>query len=272
MTEKDYYQILNVGREAGEKEIKEAYRKLALEYHPDRNRGDPAAASRMKEINEAYAVLSHAEKKRQYDSLWHAYGASAHDHFRNTYSEQDIFRGSDIQQIFEEISRAFGFRGFHDIFRETYGPNYRSFEFRRPAGFGRVFVSSFGGNGQNAGNPFLQGLLGRAVRYGLKKKWGIELPEKGKDLSDMITVSPALALRGGKIDYVNRSLKRELIVTIPSGMKSGQRIRLRGIGGKGRGGGAPGDLYLKVQVRSSFAQKVHDIIKRLGAVFFRKAR
>lgn len=272
MTEKDYYQILNVGREAGEKEIKEAYRKLALEYHPDRNRGNPDAASRMKEINEAYAVLSHAEKKRQYDGLWHAYGASAHDHFRNTYSEQDIFRGSDIQQIFEEISRAFGFRGFDDIFRETYGPNYRSFEFRRPAGFGKVFVSSFGGSTRNSGNPFLQGILGKAVRYGLRKKWGIELPEKGKDLSDMITVSPGLALRGGKINYVNRSQGRELIVTVPAGLKSGQRIRLRGIGGKGKGGGTPGDLYIKVQVRSHFSQKMRDLLHRMWTMFFRKAR
>ncbi len=172
MEQKDYYEILGIEKSANQKQLKYAYRNLALKYHPDRNKGNPGAAAKMKEINESYAVLSHPEKRKQYDTLQQTYGSSAYGQFRQTYSEQDIFRGSDIQQIFEELSRTFGFRGFDDVFRESYGSGYQTFEFRRPGAFGRVFVA----------NPLLGGHLGRLIRYGLKKKWGIELPERGKDL------------------------------------------------------------------------------------------
>jgi len=267
MTQKDYYEILNVHKEAGQDEIREAYRKLALQYHPDRNRDDPAATARMKEINEAYAVLSDPEKREQYDGLCNTYGSSAYDHFRNAYSEQDIFRGSDIQEILDQLSRAFGFRGFDDIFREAYGPGYRSFEFQRPGSFGRVFVSSTGREqGRRKRSP-LQGLLGRAVKYGLKKKWGVEFPEKGRDLYDIITLSPDLARRGGKFRYLNRSENREVIVSVPAGIRAGQRIRLKGLGAEGTGGGEPGDLFLRVRVRSEFFQKLRNFLEQLLASF-----
>jgi DnaJ-class molecular chaperone len=265
MSSKDYYDILSLHKEAGQNEIREAYRKLALQYHPDRNRDNPAATSRMKEINEAYAVLSNPDKRKQYDGLYSAYGSSAYDHFRNAYSEQDIFRGSDIQEILEQLSKAFGFRGFDDVFREAYGPGYRSFEFRRPGAFGRVFVSS-PGNRQGSRKPSsLQGMLGRLVKYGLKKKWGIEIPERGRDLHDIITISPGLAVRGGKFRYLNRSEQRELIVTIPPGIRAGQRIRLKGLGSEGSGGGEPGDLFLRVRVRSAFFQRLRDVVEQLLA-------
>ena len=135
MEQKDYYEILEVDKNATQREVKEAYRKLAFQYHPDRNKDNPAAATRMKEINEAYGALSDAEKRRQYDELRQTFGSSAYGQFRQTYSEQDIFRGSDIHQIFEELSKAFGFRSFDEIFRETYGPVYKTFEFRRPGAF-----------------------------------------------------------------------------------------------------------------------------------------
>jgi len=265
MGSRNYYEVLNLPKEAGQEEIREAYRKLALQYHPDRNRDNPAATSRMKEINEAYAVLSDPQKRRQYDGLWSTYGSSAHDHFRNTYSEQDIFRGSDIQEILDQLGRAFGFRGFHDIFREAYGPGYRSFEFRRPGAFGRVFVSSLGSRQGNRRPSTLQGMLGRLVKYGIKKKWGIEIPEKGKDLHDIVTISPELAVHGGKFTYLNRSEQRELLVTIPPGIRAGQRIRLKRLGSQGRGGGEPGDLFLRVRVRSAFFQKLRDVFDQLLA-------
>ena len=265
MTQKDFYEILNVHKEAEQDEIREAYRKLALQYHPDRNRDDPAATSRMKEINEAYAVLSDPEKRKQYDGLCSTYGSSAYDHFRNAYSEQDIFRGSDIQEILDQLSRAFGFRGFDDVFRDAYGPGYRSFEFRRPGGFGRVFVSSSRNRPGRQKRSYVQGMLGRLVKYGLRKKWGIEIPERGRDLHDMVTISPGLALKGGKFRYLNRSEKREVIVTIPSGIRAGQRIRLKGLGAKGTGGGESGDLFLRVRVRSPLFQKLRDFLDQLLA-------
>lgn len=263
MEQKDYYEILGIEKTANKKQLKDAYRSRALKYHPDRNKGDPGAAAKMKEINESYAVLSHPEKRKQYDTLRQTYGSSAYGQFRQTYSEQDIFRGSDIQQIFEELSRAFGFRGFNDVFRESYGPGYQTFEFRKPGAFGRVFVGgSRGGEGRVA-NPLLSGHLGRLIKYALRKKWGIELPERGKNLRDIITVSPALIQTGGKIRYLCRLTAKELLVTIPPNIRAGQQIRLKGMGEKGKGGGEPGDLYIEVRVRNPLLQKVRDIVKGL---------
>src|SRR5208337_4348175 len=112
--------------------------------HPDRNGGEAAAVEKMKEINEAYAVLSDREKRERYDALQQQYGPHAYDRFRQSYSEQDIFRGSDVNQIFEEMARAFGFRGFEEVFRGSYGQRYRTAEFRGPGMFGRVIVFGSG--------------------------------------------------------------------------------------------------------------------------------
>jgi DnaJ-class molecular chaperone len=262
MEQKDYYRTLGVDGSAGRQQIKEAYRKLAFEYHPDRNK-DSAAASKMKEINESYAVLSDPEKRSRYDTLRQQFGSSAYGQFRQTYSEQDIFRGSDIHQIFEEISKVFGFRGFDDVFRESYGTVYRSFEFQKPGAFGRVFVSSFGkGDGSYPKFP-LGGNLGKLIKYGLKKKWGIEWPEKGKNLNDMITISPSLALTGGKIKYFNRKKSKELLVNVPSGIRARQQIRLKGMGEDGKGGAEPGDLYIAIRIRSNLFQIMKNFLKRL---------
>ena len=258
MEQKDYYEILGIDKTATQKQIRDAYRALALKYHPDRNKDNPGAAARMKEINESYAVLSSPEKRKQYDALKQTYGSSAYGRFRQTYSDQDIFRGSDIQQIFEELSRAFGFRGFDDVFRESYGPGYRSFEFRRPGAFGRVFV---GGTGSGTTSPLLSGYLGRLLRYALKKRWGVELPERGKDLRDMITLSPTLLRTGGKIRYLCRQTGRELLITVPPNMRPGQKIRLKGMGQSGKGGGEPGDLYIEVRARNPLLQKGREILK-----------
>jgi len=94
MDQKDYYEVLEIDGQATDRQIKEAYRRLAFQYHPDRNSGDPGAVERMKGINEAYAVLSDPAKRQRYDSLRQSYGNSAYDRFREGYSEKDIFRGS----------------------------------------------------------------------------------------------------------------------------------------------------------------------------------
>lgn len=260
MEHQDYYKILKVETTESQQKIKESYRKLALKYHPDHNRDD-AAAARMKAINESYAVLSDPQKRSRYDALRQTYGDAAHDRFKQTYSEQDIFRGSDIQQIFEEFARAFGLRGFDEVFKNSYGSGYRSFEFRRPNAFGRVFVGGQGrGQGQGRGRPGsgfpLGGQLGRLIKYGLKKKWGIELPEKGTDVQDEIAVSSEMLQSGGKISYLCRKNQKELLVTIPPGMKAGQKIRLKGMGDPGKGGAESGDLYVAVQTRNPLFQKI----------------
>ena len=264
MEQKDFYEVLGIDGKADQGAIRSAYRKLAFEFHPDRNRDNPGAAEKMKEVNESYAALSDPEKRRRYDTLRQTHGASANSRFRQTYSEQDIFRGSDIQQIFEELSRAFGLRGFDDIFKESYGTRYQTFEFKRPGVFGSVFVGGAGKDGGNAqAFPGGKHLL-RLIRYGLKKKWGIELPEPGRDLNDVMTISPALARNGGKINYFCRKNRRDLLVTIPLNIRAGQKIRLKGMGEEGKGGAKPGDLYVLVRIRNSWLQKIMNLFQQVG--------
>lgn len=108
---KDYYDVLHVKKGAGQGEIKDAYRELALKFHPDRNK-DPGAEEKFKEINEAYAVLSDPEKRQQYDM----YGSEV---FHQRFSEEDIFRGFNIDEIFRNFGIDFG--DTDDIFQSFFG-------------------------------------------------------------------------------------------------------------------------------------------------------
>ena len=101
----DYYKTLGVERGATTDEIKKAYRKLALKYHPDRNKGDKASEDKFKEISEAYAVLSDEPKRKQYDAF-------GDQRFHQQYSQEDIFRNTDFGQVFNE----FDLGGMGDIF------------------------------------------------------------------------------------------------------------------------------------------------------------
>jgi curved DNA-binding protein CbpA len=267
MNRADYYQILSIDRNATPQMIKQAYRSLAFQYHPDRNKGNPAALEQMKEINEAYAVLSDPGKRKDYDTLREQYGPSGYDRFKQSYSDQDIFRGSDIHRIFEEMSRAFGFRGFEEVFKESYGPGYQIFEFRRPGVFGRGFI--FFGPAYRRGYPpkasgsseMLPGNLGGLTGYLLRKMWGFQETARGKDWYDTITLDPRQAPERGKIKYFHRRRSKELLVTIPPGIEEGQKIRLKGMGADGKSGAEPGDLYLKVRIRKPLLQKVRDFLK-----------
>ena len=267
MNQGDYYQILGIDRNADPQTIKQAYRRLAFQYHPDRNKETPAAVEKMKEVNEAYAVLSDPRKRRDYDTLRERYGPMGFDRFKQSYSEEDIFRGSDINQIFEEMARAFGVRGFEEVFKESYGSGYRTFEFRRPGVFGRGFI--FFGPGyrredQSPGpTPFamLPGNLGGLAGYLLRKMLGIRETSGGKDWYEPLTLDPRQAQEGGKIRYFHRRRSKELVVTIPAGIRPGQKIRLKAMGAFGKDGGEPGDLYLKVEIKRPFLQKVKDLLK-----------
>ena len=276
MNEKDYYHTLGVNRNDSPQKIKAAYRKLAFQYHPDRNKDDPAAAEKMKEINEAYATLSNPSKRAEYDRFRDLYGSSAYDRFRQTHSQQDIFRGSDIGQIFDEFARAFGYRGSDDIFREFYGSGYRTFEFGNARGF--VFT---GRPGRNSGNgskqysspqlPYLEGALfqgvpGKLIKFFVKKLLGIQLPERGGNWEDVVVVTPQQAARGIEIEYPYQKWgkPKNLMVKVPAGTKNGQRIKLRGMGGGGKGGAEAGDLYLKIRIKASLKERTRAWLKRTG--------
>jgi curved DNA-binding protein CbpA len=283
MAQKDYYETLGVTKKAGPEEIKKTYRKLAFKYHPDMTGNDPEATQRMKEINEAYATLSDPSKRREYDSLRAAYGASAHTRFRQTYSEEEIFRGSDINQVFEEFAKIFsGFRRPEEFFGQGsfYGPRYRTFEFRSP-GFSARGIFSFGPLGRTfqrgwreSGEqtalqpdyrvPFALRLLNKILGgFTAKLMDELEVPARGKDLCASISVSPEEI--GRKIEYPagkKWGRSKDLMVKIPEGIKNGQKIRLKGQGETGRYGGEPGDLYIEIRVRTSPLKKVRHLFNR----------
>jgi DnaJ-class molecular chaperone len=276
---KDYYQILGVSKDASQEQIKAAYRKLAFQYHPDRNKEDPAMAEKMKEINEAYAVLSNPAKRREYDTYKESYGSFASQRYREKYSDEDIFRGSDINQIFEEMSRAFGFRNFEEIFKEFYGSQYQTFTFRRPGFFGKGFVfyaskpfrRDYAGQqkkfaeskAQYFSGPPIAGLFNRFLVNRLEKAFGVKLPEKGKDLYDRIMLTPEQAQKGCRTEYSPKiwGKPRKIIVKVPPGIRDGQKIRLKGMGAKGKGGEEAGDLYLEVKIQVPLLQKIKKLFK-----------
>ena len=264
MPQNDYYQTLEVDQKASAKQIKEAYRKLAFKYHPDRNAKNPDAADNMKRVNEAYAVLSDATKRREYDTLRQQFGSSAYSQFRQNYSEQDIFSGSDINQILEQMARAFGLRGFDEIFKEFYGQGYQQYEFRKPGFFAKSYY--FSGprqtQGMNHSGIPLHGSIGKLARFFLKQFSGIELPETGTDINDTISLSPEHARRGGPYAYYLRKKDKKLVVQIPAGVKHNQSIRLTGMGEDGKGGANAGDLYLKIRIQKPLLQSIKDFFKK----------
>lgn len=267
MPESDYYSILGVDKGADQAKIKEAFRRLAFQYHPDRNSGESHNDDKMKAVNEAYAVLSDPGKRQEYDAMRERFGSSAHDHFRQTYTEKDIFSGSDIHHIFEEMARSFGLRGGNEIFKDFYGPGYRSFEFRRPGFRGKGFVYSGKFKG-GANNPFqLPGIksLGWLSKLILGRIGGAMLPQQGADVHDVIHLQPEFAQQGGPFPYRHRTRKKKLVVMIPKGIKEGQQIRLSGMGTDGNQGGPAGDLYLKVAMRRSLTER----LKKLSTSLFK---
>lgn len=225
MSQEDYYAKLGLTKDANQTQIKEAYRKLAFQYHPDRNAGDEALAEKMKSINEAYAVLSNAEKRAEYDRMRAMFGDRAYDQFRRNYSAEDIFRGSDINDIFETISRMFSEQGF--------GGNNR----------GQTFRWDFNGN-TNTGGHKLNNFI-------LRKFMGTFMPMAGEDVNDVIWISGSLAQSGGSYVYESVWQGKKLMVQVPRGIYDGQNIRLGGMGKPGKNGGPSGNLFLKVRIRKA---------------------
>lgn len=271
MTEKDYYGILGVEPSTEQSEIRAAYRKLALQYHPDRNRDDPAATGKMMDINEAYAILSDPAKRKEYDELRQQDDQSASERYKQTHTTEDIFRGSDINQVYTDLAKQFGLRNFDKVFREVYGPSYRSFEFRDKGVYGRAFVfygtpkgtkeatRREGGSSRHSSQE-TDTELARMIQ---KMAKGGETPKKGKDRKSKITLSNKLTSQGGEAELsINQQGKtRKLKIKIPAGIKEGQQIRLKGLGDVGKGGGEPGDLYLEVRFKNPLQNKLRNLFR-----------
>ncbi len=212
----EYYQVLGVAKTATAAEIKKAYRKLAIKYHPDKNSGDKAAEEKFKEISEAYAVLSDPEKRKQYDT----YGSSG---FRQRYSQEDIFRNFDLN----DVLRQFGFGGG---FRSAGG-------FRTSGGGGSPFDTIFNQAGARGGSCRGSGC-------------GTQQVVKGNDLTYELLVTLEEVLHGAEktINLRQNGQTQSVSVRVPKGIETGKRLRLSGKGGASPSGGPAGDLYLKIQV------------------------
>ncbi|MGA7577758.1 MAG: DnaJ C-terminal domain-containing protein [Desulfobaccales bacterium] len=226
MAEIDYYQILGVGREAPAEEIKKAYRKLAMKYHPDKAKGDKKLAEeKFKQISEAYAVLSNPEKRQQYDQ----YGSQG---FRERFSQEDIFKGADFSDMFD-----FGLsEGL----------------------WSRLFGGMGGGGG---GGRFGRQPRTRVFRYGGPQGFGAQPPPpKGGDLQvEMPITLHEMAFGTEKVVAMPHDGQVEKIaVKIPPGALPGKRLRVSGKGAPGPMGGPPGDLYVKLR------ELEHPVFKREG--------
>ena len=226
----DYYKVLGVEKGSSSTETKKAYRKLALKYHPDKNKGDKASEAKFKEISEAYAVLSDPEKKQNYDT----YGSAD---FRQRYSQEDIFSGFDINDILRQFNGGGGGRG---------GTSFRS-------------AGGSGGGGSPFGSFFNQGGGGGCGGGGCHPA-----PEKGQDMTYQITVSLEDILLGAEktISLRKNGTAQNVSVKIPKGIEEGKKLRLQGKGAASRNGGPAGDLYLKVDIGANeqFSRKGDDLV------------
>ncbi|MDY0190267.1 MAG: DnaJ C-terminal domain-containing protein [Desulfuromonas sp.] len=275
---KDYYATLGIDKSATTAEIKKAYRKLAIKYHPDKNAGDKAAEERFKEISEAYAVLSDTEKKQQYDQFGDA-------GFHQKYSQEDIFRGADFGDIFRE------FGGGEDIFSQLFGgrggraTHNQTFHQRRPRpAKGQDYI-------MRINIPLRQAVAGgeRMIHYKhnshdeqiqVRIPAGIETGQKlriaGKggpsqsggpagDLLLEVSVDkdPVFTREGNNLQVqVNvpysgmclgtsapvPTLEGEKRIKVPAGTANGCKIRLKGHGVPAHGKHSAGDLYAQIMV------------------------
>lgn len=240
MDYKDYYQTLGVSKTASEKEIKQAYRRLARKHHPDVNPGDRGAEVRFKEINEAYAVVSDSEKRRKYDQL-----------------------GANWQQ-YERVAQPQGGAGFPPGF-EGFHVEYEGPGAERVGGFSDFFKMFFGGadaesvfGGMGGARP---GRRSRGAGARHPSGFGFEAA-KGRDVSAQIEIGLEDAFRGSQqrlsLQANPGAPPQQIDVKIPAGVRDGSRVRVAGKGEPGQSGAQSGDLFLDVKVRP------HTIYRREG--------
>jgi len=230
---KDYYATLGVSKAATEKEIKQAYRKLARKHHPDVNPGDKQAEQRFKEINEAYEVLGDPAKRRKYDELganWRLYEQAEAQGGPNPFAGWTVDMGGP----------GGGFRTMtQEEMEELFGDS---------TPFSDFFTTFFGGMGGAA--------TGRGAR-------GRGRQRAGRDVEHEIELTLEEAYHGTtrRLSLKHDGHARTVDVRIPAGVADGSRVRVAGEGEHGVGGAASGDLYLRVRLvpHSTFERKGRDL-------------
>lgn len=273
MTKRDYYEILGVDKNASLDQIKSAYRKLALKFHPDRVAAEERkeAEEKFKEISEAYAVLSDETKRAQYDRFGHA-------GINNQYSYEDLFRGADFGSIFEDMG--FGGGIFEDIFSGFGFSSSRTRRTRQGPRRGADVEYEAELTFEEAATGIEKTILvkrkelcavcnGEGVKPGTKKQICSVCGGAGQvgQSAGFFTIArtceqcrgegviiahPCTGCRGtGKVP-----IERKINVKVPAGVDTGAHLRVRGEGEAGSKGGPRGDLYILIRLRS------HDIFER----------
>jgi len=226
MNYKDYYKLLGVEKDATQKEIKKAYRKLAAKFHPDKNPGNKVAEEKFKEINEANEVLGNAEKRKKYDTLganWGAYQQGGGDW--RQYAQQGQHRGR------QDAGQSFTFDGDPS---EFFGSSDHS----------SFFDMFFGGD----------------ERFSNKNR--AQRSSRGQSIEAELPITLLEAYKGSKRTF--ELSNKKMRITIKQGAYDGQRLRLKGKGQAGINGGAAGDLFiiLKVLPDIRFKRTGDDLIYR----------
>ncbi|MBI3985794.1 MAG: molecular chaperone DnaJ [Lentisphaerae bacterium] len=274
-TKRDYYEVLTVSRSASTEEIKKAYRKMALKYHPDRNAGNKEAEERFKEISEAYEVLSDPDKRAKYDQYGHeglksTFGPNGFDFAR------DFTHVQDIQDIFGDLF------GGNSIFEDFFGRSSRhGASGTRPMKGSDLrfdleidFEEAVFGAEREITLPISEECThcgGLGAEPGSKKETCKQCAGRGVVVTSSgffrvqqdcpvclgkgeIVTSPCRQCGGSGTSKVRKPLK----LKIPEGVETGSRLRLAGKGEGGLRGGPPGDLYVVLHVRP------HPIFQRQG--------
>jgi molecular chaperone DnaJ len=263
---RDYYEVLGVSRGASDEVIKRAFRKLALEYHPDRNK-DAGADEKFKEINEAYQVLTDAKKRSAYDRFGHAglgpHGAQGFEGYENFGGFGDIFDaffgGSGARS---RTSARQGVDLQHSMtveFEEAVFGAEKQFELRRT----EVCARCKGTRSEPGSAPTLCPECGGAgqIRRGHQSIFGqfMQVMTCGTCHGGGRVISQRCSNCGGS----GKELRdRKLIVSIPAGIETGTQIRLSGEGEPGLNGGPPGDLYVSVRAKGHpvFQREGYDVV------------
>jgi curved DNA-binding protein len=300
MAETDYYKILGVSKTASENEIKKAYRKLAMKYHPDHTKGDKSAEETFKKISEAYAVLSDKEKRKQYDT----FGSAG---FQQRYSQEDIFRGSDFESILNELfggAGRFGSGGRGMRFSFDGGGPFGSYQRQQqahPKGSDLEYELALTLEEVAAGTQKIVSFQHK----GRSEKITVKIPKgmiSGKKLRIAGKGEPSpyggpagdLYIKAKVLDhpvydvqahdlYINRDIKlseailgtnisvptlsgKELILKIPAGTKHKTKMRLSGHGLPHMHGKSQGDLYVHIHVNmpKRLNKKQRSLIEQLA--------
>ncbi len=293
MEYKDYYKILGVERNASVDDIRSAYRKLAMKYHPDKNPGDKKAEEKFKEINEAYQVLSDAEKRARYDQLGSAYSS-----FRSSGGRPSDFRWSDyaggggvnMDDLFG------GGGGFSDFFRMIFGEAARSSGYgyaQQPAAYEQevqiTFDEAYHGTMRQlqTGTKKFQVKIPAGVKTGSKVRVPNAAPDgsdlylvvnitdekferKDYDLYTTVTVNVFTLILGGDVEVETPSGKK-VMLSIPAGTQPEQVFRLAGRGMPHlKDPNTKGDLYvkLKVQIPKYLTPKQRELIQEASLIKF----